>query len=74
MSGRFRFKHDGGYSITEGGTERSLLLTVGIYQDWSIFAKPLHQAEQDEEKRYCTQQEAVRKDVERCFGVLRARF
>lgn len=34
----------------------------------------MHQADPDDEKRYSTRQEATRKDMERCLGVMQARF
>ena len=46
----------------------------GIYPEWSCFMQSIHQP-QDEKRNYFVEgQEAVCKDVERCFGVLQSRF
>lgn len=53
---------------------RYYLLADGIYPQWSCFVQTIH-APDDEKRRYfAQQQESARKDVERCFGVLQARF
>jgi Plant transposon protein len=46
----------------------------GIYPRWGIFAKPVKAPSSSMERHYTIRQEAVRKDIERCFGVLQARF
>lgn len=50
------------------------LLVDEIYTDWAIVAKSIHHGLTEEEKEYSSQQEARRKDVERCFWVLQAHF
>ncbi|KAE9330746.1 hypothetical protein PF008_g15661 [Phytophthora fragariae] len=58
------------------------LLADGIYPEWPVFAKPLECPHGKKQKLYTRLQEALytrlpeacRKDVERCFGVLQARF
>jgi hypothetical protein len=49
-------------------------LADGIYPSWSIFIKTLSNSMSPQDKRFSSAQEAVRKDVERAFGVLVARF
>lgn len=49
-------------------------LVDGIYPNWSIFAKTVHHPLTTVEKMYSNQQEAVRKDVERAFGILVKKF
>jgi hypothetical protein len=50
------------------------LLVDGIYPEYSIFMKTIPNPEGLKRKYYVQRQEAVRKDVERTFGVLQARF
>ena len=49
-------------------------LADGIYPDYRCFVKTFHEPAGDEQKLFAKAQEAVRKDVERAFGVLQARF
>ena len=49
-------------------------LADGIYPDWITFVKTVSQPVTVMEKAFSQQQEAVRKDIERGFGVLQARF
>jgi len=50
------------------------LLTDGIYPEWAVFVKPLPGAYTNQTEHYNTLQSAARKDVERAFGVLQARW
>lgn len=50
------------------------LLCDGIYPDWSIFMKTISEPQGRKRQLYAKMQEAVRKDVERCFGILQSRF
>ena len=62
---------------TLNGSNRSLryFLGDGIYPEWAIFAKPIPGGGANEkEKLYTTLHEAVRKEVERFFGVIQGRF
>jgi hypothetical protein len=54
--------------------DRYYLLTDGIYPEWSCFIQSIHMPQDEKRAHFAERQEAVRKDVERCFGVLQARF
>ena len=64
------------YKVTQDSMSRTLayLLGDGIYPRWPIFLLPIHQAQSKGEKTYTKRQEGRRKDIERAFGVLQARF
>jgi hypothetical protein len=53
---------------------RYYLLADGIYPPWSCFVQSIHEPDDEKRKHFASRQEACRKDVERCFGVLQARF
>ncbi|CAM6089268.1 unnamed protein product [Calypogeia fissa] len=50
------------------------LLTDGIYPDYSIFVKSITEPQSMKRKYFARKQEGTRKDVERCFGDLKATF
>ena len=50
------------------------LLADGIYPDLLIFLKTLSDPQTAKHKLFAKNQESFRKDIERCFGVLFARF
>jgi hypothetical protein len=50
------------------------LLTDSIYPKWNIFVQTIIQPQDEKKKHFAKMQEAVRKDVERCFGVLQMRW
>jgi hypothetical protein len=54
--------------------KRYYLLADGIYPQWSCFVQSIHMPGDEKRKHFASRQEACRKDVERCFGVLQARF
>uniref|UniRef100_A0A0D3CEV7 DDE Tnp4 domain-containing protein n=1 Tax=Brassica oleracea var. oleracea TaxID=109376 RepID=A0A0D3CEV7_BRAOL len=49
-------------------------LTDGIYPRWSTFIQSISNPQSPEEQLFAKVQESTRKDVERAFGVLQARF
>lgn len=67
LNGTFSFSSTSPYKIHRNGIERYLyyFLWNVISPDWTIFANPLHQAQGDDEHKYTSRQEAIRKDIER---------
>ena len=49
-------------------------LTDGIYPKWSTFIQSITLPQTPKQELFAKVQEATRKDVERAFGVLQARF
>ena len=49
-------------------------LSDGIYPKWATFVKTIPLPQGPKNKLFAERQESVRKDVERAFGVLQARF
>jgi hypothetical protein len=49
-------------------------LADGIYPDWATFVKTIRLPDSRDEAEFAKAQEASRKDIERAFGVLQARF
>jgi hypothetical protein len=64
------------FKFTTNGYEydRNYLLTDEIYHHWSCFVSTIHMPPNGKRSHFAKFQEAARKDVERCFGVLQARF
>ena len=54
--------------------KRGYYLTDGIYPTWSVFVKSFPYPHIVKEKKFKRQHEAARKDVERAFGVLKAKW
>ena len=50
------------------------LLTYGIYLPWACFVQPIHELQRAIKEHFPKCQEAMRKDVERAFGILQARW
>ena len=49
-------------------------LADGIYPPWATLVKTVRHPTTDAESRFAKEQEAARKDVERAFGILQARW
>eukprot|EP00980_Cylindrotheca_fusiformis_P016980 scaffold5160_cov152-Cylindrotheca_fusiformis.AAC.5 len=62
------------YNIGDEQFERLFVLVDGIYPDYSRFVKGFKEPLTPPEKVFTQWQEAARKDIERAFGVLQARF
>ncbi|XP_024172266.1 uncharacterized protein LOC112178342 [Rosa chinensis] len=52
----------------------SYYLTDGIYPKWATLVQSIKRPQNEAEAYFTTKQEAFRKDVERAFGVLQARW
>jgi hypothetical protein len=50
------------------------LLMDGIYPPWACFVQTIHEAQEEKKNHFAKMQEGARKDVERAFGVLQARW
>jgi len=64
------------FSFTVNGNTRTLLyyLVDGIYPRFAFFVAPYPNPQTPEQRTFNRLQEALRKDVERLFGILTARF
>ena len=62
------------YSINGREYDRGYYLADGIYPNWSTFVKTICDPVGEGNGNFAKKQEAVRKDVERAFGVLQAQF
>jgi hypothetical protein len=49
-------------------------LADGIYPEWATFLKSIKDPPTERERIFAKVQEAARKDIERAFGVLQAKF
>ena len=62
------------YWVNGNKYEGPYYLADGIYPRWSIFVKTVPHPQSEKEKHFAKCQEGCRKDVERCFGILQARW
>ena len=64
------------FSFTVNGNTRTLLyyLVDGIYPRFAFFVAPYPNPQTRKQRTFNRLQEALRKDVERLFGILTARF
>ncbi|CAN6720372.1 unnamed protein product [Malus baccata var. baccata] len=62
------------YEVNRRMYDGPYYLTDGIYPRWSTFVKTVPRLRSAKEKHFARCQEGCRKDVERCFGILQARW
>ncbi|CAL9005855.1 unnamed protein product [Prunus brigantina] len=62
------------YEVNNTVYQTGYYLADGIYQRWTTFVKSLPHPRTQKQKLFATYQEGYRKDVERCFGILQARW
>ena len=62
------------YTINGCVRDLPYFLADGIYPAWSIFVNTIPDPTTEKDKHFAVMQEGARKDVERAFGVLQARF
>ncbi|XP_021822996.1 uncharacterized protein LOC110764053, partial [Prunus avium] len=62
------------YQINNTVYSSAYYLTDGIYPRWTTFVKTIPNPQSEKEKSFAAFQESNRKDVERCFGILQARW
>ncbi|CDF37478.1 unnamed protein product [Chondrus crispus] len=62
------------YTLNKKQRTMPYYLADGIYPSWEIFRKTIKDNTAKKEEAFAKAQEAIRKDIERAFGVLVARF
>ncbi|XP_057793458.1 uncharacterized protein LOC131010081 [Salvia miltiorrhiza] len=62
------------YAVNGRRNDRAYYLTDGIYPSWAAFVKTISSSVLRKHELFAQHQEAIRKDAERAFGVLQARF
>ncbi|XP_015946256.1 uncharacterized protein LOC107471327 [Arachis duranensis] len=62
------------YTINGNNYTMGCYLADGIYLEWATFVKSISKPQGKKRKLFAQYQEGQRKDVERAFGVLQARF
>ncbi|XP_021823776.1 uncharacterized protein LOC110765036 [Prunus avium] len=62
------------YEINNTVYQTGYYLADGIYPRWTTFVKSIPHPRTQKQKLFATHQESYRKDVERCFGILQARW
>ncbi|KAI5321961.1 hypothetical protein L3X38_031033 [Prunus dulcis] len=62
------------YQINNTVYSGAYYLADGIYPRWTTFVKTIPNPQSEKERSFASFQEGYRKDVERCFGILQARW
>ncbi|XP_020159354.1 protein ALP1-like isoform X3 [Aegilops tauschii subsp. strangulata] len=62
------------YNVNEKEYQLGYYLVDGIYPEWAAFVKSIPMAQTEKQRLFAKHQEGARKDVERAFGVLQARW
>ncbi|KAM1801179.1 hypothetical protein ACFX11_032820 [Malus domestica] len=62
------------YEVNRRMYDRPYYLADGIYPTWSTFVKTVPRPRSAKEKHFARCQDGCRNDVERCFGILQARW
>ncbi|XP_070672527.1 uncharacterized protein [Malus domestica] len=62
------------YWVNGNKYDRAYYLADDIYPKWTTFVKTVPHPQSEKEKHFAKSQEGCRKDVERCFGILQARW
>ncbi|CAL9029958.1 unnamed protein product [Prunus brigantina] len=62
------------YQVNNTVYQTGYYLADGIYPRWTTFVKSIPNPRSQKQKLFATYQEGYRKDVERCFGILQARW
>ncbi|CAL9025264.1 unnamed protein product [Prunus brigantina] len=62
------------YQINNTVYSGAYYLDDGIYPRWTIFMKTIPNPQSEKETSFASFQEGYKKDVERCFGILQARW
>ncbi|XP_021811714.1 protein ALP1-like [Prunus avium] len=62
------------YQINNTVYQNGYYLADGIYPRWTTFVKSILHPRSQKQNFFATYQEGYRKDVERCFGILQARW
>ncbi|CAL8127364.1 unnamed protein product [Prunus armeniaca] len=62
------------YQVNNTVYQNGYYLADGIYPRWTTFVKSIPHPRSEKEKFFAAYQEGYRKDVERCFGILQARW
>ena len=62
------------FEVNEKKYNRYYLSADGIYPQWSCFIQSIHKHGDEKRKHFVKRQEACRKDIKHCFGVLLVHF
>ena len=62
------------FRVNRNVYDQGFYLADGIYPSWKVFQKTIERPSGRKFKNHSKAQEAARKDIERCFGVLQQRF